>query len=201
MSALLFAVLLFGADATAADVKNADPDKKPGQQLTGDFTPALFAGVAPGTTTPDAAVRRIGAPHGDYKAWVVADEIDLFVEFPSPDALLEVHARAKKMKRKAVEVRVLEYRHPEAVSRVARLVFLGDCLWYALIPASASELTPQKIEGRFGRAPLQSTRTRTSRDLVLSLKVFAYPEEGVAYLMEGSDDYFKTKCVFPPVRK
>jgi len=193
----------FSAETTASEVKESRKGETPavGQKLNADFNPALFATVKPGMT-PDEALRRIGKPHADYRAWVIAGEMDLLIGFPSPDSIHDLHERARAMKREVAEVRVLEYHHPEAVSRVARLVFQGDKLWYALVPASVSELTPEKIESRFGRKPLLSTRSRVDgADLLTTVKVFAYPDAGVAYLLEGADDFFKTKCVFAPLEK
>lgn len=165
-----------------------------------DFGPGLFTFVKPLETTPTQVLARNGTPHGDYATWLVEGEVDFLVGFPSTTHMKDVAAKAKKLGKKVRKVRVLEYRDPEAFSDAAHLVFFEDKLWYALVPVSPSEATPQKVEDRYGRKPVVSERTRLENDIVHSMTLHAFPDLGMAWVQTRSEA-FDRKAVFPPVAK
>lgn len=165
-----------------------------------DFGPGLFSFVKPLETTPAQVLARNGKPHGDYATWLVEGEVDFLVGFPSTTHMKAVAEKAKSLGKKVRKVRVLEYRDPDAFSDAAHLVFFEDKLWYALVPVSPSEATPKKVEDRYGRKPVVSTRTRLENDIVHSMTLHAFPDLGMAWVQTRTEG-FDRKAVFPPVTR
>jgi hypothetical protein len=159
---------------------------------------ASFGFLAPGATTPAVALKKIGAPAADYPAWTDG-KMDFEIQIPTPDSI----ARLPPAR---TEVRVLEwYDSRDATRPAAKLVFRKDVLWYALVPFTASESSPSKLEARFGAKPTVSTETRADGDFSHVLTLYAYPGRGIAYVHDDARDgstgpSFRTKVVFAPAK-
>ena len=201
---LLTALLLLGArtgraqEAPAGDATGPDDDGPLLGRL--EQFDASFTFVKPGETTVAQSLHRLGAPAVDYPAWVTAGKMDWEIAAQTPDSL-------DHLPKPHEEVRVLEWYDARDESRpAAKLVFRRDVLWYALVPLTASESTPAKLEERYGRKPSNFVEGRLDADVGHSLTVYGYPDLGIAYVRDSSDDVdgvpsFRTKAIFPPVKK
>ncbi len=164
-----------------------------------DYGPGLFSGLKPGENTVAAVIKRIGTPDSDYTAYVLGNEIDFFVNFPTPTLIAAISQEGRATKKPVKTVRVLEYDDPDKPMEIAKLIFDGDKLWYAIVPMPPSEATPQKIEERYSRKPSITSRTRLMYHTLVSYRVFAYPDMGIAYAQEKEGEDFVFKVLFPPV--
>jgi hypothetical protein len=164
-----------------------------------DYGPGLFSGLKPGETTAAAAIKRIGPPDSDYEAYVLGGEIDFFVNFPTPTLIASIYQEGRTKKKPVKTVRVLEYSNPHEPMKIAKLIFDGDKLWYAIVPMPPSEANPEKLEERYGKKPSITSRTRLMGHVLVSYRVFAYPDMGTAYAQEKEGEDFVFKVVFPPV--
>ena len=161
---------------------------------------ARFAFLKPNVTTKADAVGALGEPYKRYPSKVPEGEIDVFVRALDFESRTEVAKRAAKRGVKPVAVEVLEWEIARDSVEMAKLVCRGDKLWYAIHPVSPSESSPEKIEARWGKPPRRSERETLIADIHFTVDVYAYPEDGVAYLQRDSDAALDRKVVFPPVR-
>jgi hypothetical protein len=146
-------------------------------------------------------VRDVGKPTSDYTAYVLAGEIDYFVGFPTPDSIRQIHRLARESKSQVVAVQVLEYRDRNNFSEVAKLVFEGGKLWYALLPVSEAESAIVGLPARYGREAVISSMTRMLADVLMTYRIHAYPDLGVAYVerQRPDNDRFTFRVIFAPV--
>lgn len=156
-------------------------------------SPAEYAFLVPGKTTPGEAIAALGKPEIDYPVYVIAGEIDVLVAFPSSDSLGQLYARAGK--RKIVEMRSLEYPIDAYGMARAKLYFLDGRLAYAIVPASLSESTPDKFAARYGATPQRAVLTGTEGHVQVAAVVYPLPELGVALMGDRQGAW---KVIFPP---
>ncbi len=156
-----------------------------------------FAFVRPLETTVNEVVQRLGEPDSDWSSYVVENEIDVFgPPIPTPHSIGHTHRRARERGVKVIKVRVLEW-HVSGRRRPVRFVFREDRLWYAMVVPGSAERTPEKLTAQYGKRPHVSTLTRAVADVIFGVRVYAYPELGVAYTQVSSNQ-IETKFVFPP---
>lgn len=144
--------------------------------------PSDFAFAHVGVTTPSDAVRQRGAPDLEYDAWTVRGRIDWFIAPPSEESIDRIADQAKQAGKKLEQVRVLEWDDPDEPSRSARLVFDGGVLWYALLPVSASETTPQQVADRVGHPATEIVDLAIPGDVRAPARVYGWRERGLAYI-------------------
>lgn len=159
---------------------------------------ARFAFAKPGETTVAEAIRRVGEPYPSYNAYVLEDEIDVLGTRSADLHLLrEVHERASARGVRVIKVEVLEWSVPERLRPIAKFAFRGDKLWYAMTVPPPAETTPEQLTARHGKEPRISTQSRLMADMIVSAKIYAYPELGIAYA-QRYNDRIDVKLVFPP---
>jgi len=149
-----------------------------------EYGPALFSFVKPGETTPVLAKKLAGEPYLEYDVDVIEGERDVLINAESDE---DVDARAEAAGKKETTVHVLEWRNPDDFADAARLVFASGKLWYALLPLTPSESTPEKIEARFGKKPILTSQKRKQGDITYDVRIYSFPDDHTAYVRTTGD--------------
>lgn len=144
-----------------------------------------FTFAKPDKTRLEEVVRRVGPPAVEHAAWLIENEIDPFVDVPTPSKLRDVYARAGS--RRVIEAHVAAWDTPQGR---ARLVFRGGTLWFAVLPTDETEAIGAE------------TRTITQRagDLVMSWTLATWPEQGIGVLTPSSGGPPARRLLFPARR-
>jgi hypothetical protein len=155
----------------------------------GHLSPAAFEFVMPGVTRREVD-KRLGKPYVSSGSVVVQGRIDLFVDEP------RMQPPGNGKPQLTEEVRYYDYRPRGHASEFARIVFRGDKIWYAMLPAHSAQATRAGVIATYGNV-FEEQKLHRKDGHVLTVDVILWlRKKGLAFI-EKPGEGITHRVVFP----